>query len=181
MISIEVQGKDALDSELAEYPRRAQRVIVRALNRGITSARTFMASEIAKDAGLAVGSVRNGMSMREASSERPEAALGSKLDRLPLMKFRARGPFPSRGRGRGVSWESGQGRRTIPNAFIAQMPGGHKGVFRRVGRSRLPIKELYGPSLGHVFAKFRAQGLARAEEMFTTTLNHELDRARDAG
>jgi hypothetical protein len=44
-------------------------------------------------------------------------------------------------------------------------------------RSQLPIKQLYGPSIGHVFAKFRAQGLARAEEMFQKTLDHELERA----
>jgi hypothetical protein len=44
-----------------------------------------------------------------------------------------------------VSVEVNRGKRTlIPGAFIATMPNGHKGVFKRLGKGRLPIKELLG-------------------------------------
>jgi hypothetical protein len=178
MLSIEITGVDAADKVLEEYPRGAQRVIVRALNRGIASANTFMAGAVARDMKMKVGDVKAAFSLRKASFDRPEALLAAPTKRIPLIAFGARGT-----RRGGVT---AAGKR-YPHAFLATMPGGHTGVFMRVAganrrgpkpnRSQLPIKQLYGPSIGHVFAKFRAQGLARAEEMFQKTLDHELERA----
>ena len=34
-----------------------------------------------------------------------------------------------------------------PKAFIADMKSGHTGVWNRVSGSRLPIRQLYGPSV----------------------------------
>jgi len=183
MLSIEITGVDAADRVLEEYPRGAQRVIVRALNRGINSAKTFMGGAVARDMKLRVGDVKAALSLQKASFDRPEAKLGAPTKRIPLIAFGARGT-----RRGGVT---AAGKR-YPHAFIATMPGGHVGVFERVpganrrgpkpNRSQLPIEEKFGASIGHVFAKFRAQGLARAEEMFKTTLDHELEReaARNA-
>ena len=39
-----------------------------------------------------------------------------------------------------------KGRRTIRRAFIATMASGHKGVYRRTTKKRLPIEESFGPS-----------------------------------
>lgn len=47
----------------------------------------------------------------------------------------------------------------MESAFIATMPSGHKGVFRRKGPSRLSIIELRGPSVGGIFRG--AAGIAR--------------------
>lgn len=53
--------------------------------------------------------------------------------------------YPHRQTKRGVSVEVNRGKRTlIRGAFIATMRSGHEGVFRRLGKSRLPIKELLG-------------------------------------
>jgi len=113
--------------------------------------------------------------MREASASRPEASLGASIKRIPLMKFNAKGPVPSRGRGRGVTYRLRGGRGRVENAFIATMKSGHVGVFRRAGKARLGIVELFGPSLGQVFKKFRPAGLARAWEVFQKNFDHELD------
>jgi hypothetical protein len=54
----------------------------------------------------------------------------------------------------GVTYRSGNARKEIPGAFISVMRStGHKGVFKRKGQPRLPIKELAGPSLPHIFVK----------------------------
>jgi copper oxidase (laccase) domain-containing protein len=78
------------------------------------------------------------------------------------------------------------GRSRVSNAFIATMHSGYRGVFARVpgagrrgpkpDRSQLPIVELYGPSIGHVFKKYRPAGLARTREAFETAFEHELNR-----
>jgi hypothetical protein len=45
----------------------------------------------------------------------------------------------------GVIVEVNTGRPTlIRGAFVATMANGHKGIFRRLGKARLPIKELLG-------------------------------------
>jgi hypothetical protein len=173
-LSVETSGSDAIAIDLRDYPAKVTRATVRALNRAIASGRTVMVREIARDTGLRSKDVRDAMVMREASAARPEARLAARLKRIPLIDFRARGPEPSRGRGKGVTYRLSGGRGRIESAFIATMKSGHRGVFRRKGKERLGIIELYGPSLGQVFRKYRAQGMARAQEMFEKNFDHEL-------
>jgi hypothetical protein len=53
--------------------------------------------------------------------------------------------YPARQTRKGVSVEVNRGKRTlVKGAFVATMASGHKGVFRRVGKARLPIHELLG-------------------------------------
>lgn len=176
MPEITITGTPAVLEDFDRYPSKAQRVIVRAINRGIVAARTQIVRDVARDSGLQVSAVRKAISQRNATIGAPAARIGAGLKRLPLIDFGARGPEPSRGRGRGVSYKAATGGRgRIESAFIARMRSGHRGVFRRVGIRRLGIVELFGPSLGQVFAKYRASALARGLEVFTTTLDHELD------
>jgi hypothetical protein len=178
MISLELDGYDALRGELEEYPRRAQRTLIRGLNRGIGAARTFLVKEIARDTGLKSGDVRSKLFLREATASLPVASLAASKKRLPLILFGARGPEPSRGKGRGVSYRLPGGRGRAPHAFLATMRSGHRGVFARVARGRLPIRELRGPSLGRVFAKFRPDAIARANAVVLSTLQHEIARVQ---
>lgn len=184
-MDITITGTPALIEDFDAYPSKAQKVIVRAINRGIVAARTQIVRDIARDSGLKVGDVRAAIRQTTATTGAPVASLGSRLRRLPLIDFNARGPMPSRGRGNGVSYRMGAGnpRTRLPNAFITRVTragedgahSGHDGVFVRVTKQRLPIKQLFGPSLGHVFAKYRAAALARGEEMFLTTLDRDLE------
>ena len=89
------------------------------------------------------------------------------VKRIPLFDFGARQTK------RGVSYNLG-GRKTLAGAFIATMPTGHEGVFMRKGANRLPIQERFGPSLGHVFAKYRPLGVARVQEVFASNFDHEM-------
>ena len=68
-----------------------------------------------------------------------EWALRVSGDPVPLIAY------PHRQTRRGVTVEVNRGKRTlVRHAFIASMKSGHEGVFRRLGKSRLPIKELLG-------------------------------------
>lgn len=160
---------------LREYPRRTQTATARALNRALTTGRATMASLIAKDMGLKVGAAKETVRVRQATSANLEVRLEASLRRIPLYDFSAKGPVPSRGRGRGVTYKIGSaGRSRIETGFIARMASGHLGVFKRSATSRLPIKELFGPSVGHVFLKHREAGLAAMRESFEKNLAHEL-------
>jgi hypothetical protein len=183
---------DTRDAERAfkRLHDRAPLAIMRALNRSIASARTAVASPIAKDLGMKVGDARDRIAIREARLDTLVAQLRASAQRIPLIEFKATGPEPSRGRGRGVTSRLKGGTSRIPDAFIATMRSGHRGVFKRVNLAsppgaltrkgpgawskNLPIYQLVGPSIVHVFEKFAPLAIARAEEQLKKNLAHEL-------
>jgi len=154
----------------------------RTLKRTATAAKTFMVRRVAKDMGLTQTPVNKAVTMRVRESDGviQIIATGSQI---PLINFKARGPYPSRGKGRGVSYDVGQGRKTIPNAFIAVVgSGGHRGVFVRKRQSRLPIQERFGPSVAPVFANHLTEGHDYAQQALVKNATHELAFAiRSAG
>lgn len=172
-IALKLHTKEA-EARLKQLGARAPRVIARSLNRAGSSGRTAMARAVSQDMKLKVGDVRSRIHILEATSTRLSVTLYASAARLPLILFRASGPEPSRGRGRGVSANLG-GRRRYPRAFIATMGSGHRGVFERVARARLPIYELRGPSIAHVFKKHEQVGIDRAMAQLAKNLGHELE------
>jgi hypothetical protein len=157
---------------------RARPAIARALNRSAASAKTLMVSLISTDMGMKVSDVRGLVTVQNATAENLEATFRASPTRVPLYDFRAKGRYPSLGRGNGVTARLPGGAGRYPNAFIAKMPTGHMGVFqRRTGARRLPIYELRGPSIWQAFINRQDQGVARAEEQLAKNLPHELEFA----
>ncbi len=70
--------------------------------------------------------------------------------------------YPHRQTKQGVVVEVNRGKRTlIAGAFVATMKSGHKGVFRRRGKARLPIDELRGSRpIDALLHKGEADGVA---------------------
>ncbi len=144
---------------------------VRALNRSASTARTGMTRLIAADMKLKAGTVRERIAIQEARQARLSAVLNASLKRIPIIDFNAKGPQPSRGKGRGVTARTAT--RNYPHAFIATMRSGHRGVFQRKGVNRLPIQELRGASVGEVFGKYHGEGVRIAEEALVKNLKSE--------
>lgn len=154
-------------------------VAARAVNRAATSGRAAMAQAIRADAGLSSQAVKDAIRIEKATKSRPKAVVEVAGRRIPLIAFQARGPEPSRGRGRGVSYRLPGGRGRVPDAFIATMRSGHRGVFkRRQGAKRLPVTELHGPSIPHVFEKRFAVFLDAADKALVKNLASEISFAQ---
>jgi hypothetical protein len=170
-----------VDRVLASLGSTMPRVITQALNRTIRGVKTVMKREVSKDIGIKVGVVAEGMKITKANVGRPQATLTVRGKRIPLIKLGAKGKEPSRGKGRGVTYRLGGKRRRIPSAFIATMPSGHRGVFKRVRRMRLPITELHGPSIVHVFQKHFGKGRARAAEQLPKEIGSAIRKAASKG
>ena len=179
---------------IAKIKERAPIAQMRALNRSIGSANVAMVRVIASDLTVKQGVVKDRIRIELATPERLRARLYANAKRIPLIDLGAKGPEPSRGRGR-VTVRGTGGRTSIPNAFIATMPGSkHRGVFQRAGgsggrrggppnRSQLPIRELFGPSIWKVFRKFEHVGVTRGQEQLIKNLQSEFRfvlAARDA-
>jgi hypothetical protein len=168
---------------MKDAPARTQKATVRALNRALTTGRAEMARLIAADLGLRIGETKKeAISVEEATPTRLSVRLVASRRRLPLKEFNARGSMPSRGKGRGVSYRIGSGGRgRVENAFLARMASGHIGVFKRTTKKRLPVIELFGPSIGRVFEQHRPAVVDVMREAFNARLDHELKFAFKGG
>jgi hypothetical protein len=167
------------EAGLKRLGKRSRIAVMRAINRTVSSERTQAKRAIAKDTGIKAGDIDRALAVSKAT---PEAAYGTVTAsgrRLPLIALNARGPEPSRGRGRGVSYRLPGGRGRVPSGFIARMRSGHRGVFARLGNApRLPIRELMGPSLPLVFIKkFLPEATVRSVATLAKNLKHEIEFA----
>jgi hypothetical protein len=85
--------------------------------------------------------------------------------------------YPHRQTKKGVSVEVNRGKRTlIAGSFVATMKSGHRGVFRRTGKARLPIDELRGSRpVDALLHRGEADAVAaQGGESFTATLERVL-------
>lgn len=178
----------SMERAIRRLRSRVPRLEVRALNRSATSGRATLARHVSQDTGLNVSDVKDFITIEKATVDRKVAVVRASAKRVPLIKFRASGPEPSRGRGRGVSARVQGDRKRYPHAFIATMKSGHRGVFERKGRSRsrkgmpwgspgLPIRQLFGPSIYHVAQKHVAVAQARFQEQLEKNMAHEFEYA----
>lgn len=157
-LTFDVRGDTAaIQRTLAGYRNGAPTVIRRALNRTVTPVRARAAREIAADLKVKPRTARSALAVRRATSRALEATVTASGQRIPLIEFRARQVK------RGVSYDLGRGRGLAPKAFIATMRSGHRGVFKRLGRPRLPIQELRGPSIPRVFVQEKIIAALRGE------------------
>ncbi len=167
---------------LAKFGAKGHIAAARALNRAGTTTKTLMSRHVAEDTGIKVGAAKAAIDVQPATEMKHAVRLVIRGAQIPLINFRARGPEPSRGRGRGVTAKLKGGRGSYPNAFIATMPSGHRGVFQRSTTkkmrnrgNRAAIYELHGPSLVKVFRKYRPAGLVAGMEALEKNLRHEMD------
>src|SRR5688500_12759806 len=111
-----IRGLDALG-------KAGQTGIARALKRSGTSARTEMARSVAKDTGLGVEFAKREISTSYSVDER-SVRISTAGFRIPLIRFQAKGPRPSRGRkGTQVTAIKFGARTGYPGAFIAKVFG----------------------------------------------------------
>jgi len=153
----------------------------RALDRTAVTAKAEAGRLIAADTGLAVGVAKGAVKVTKSVSS---VSLSLPYKRIPLIKFKAKGPEPSRGKGSGVSYRLPTGRGRLPHAFISTMGSGHRGVFERVpGKfmknkpNRQAIAEKFGPSLGRVFEKVMPKVEEKAQDALVKNISHEINRA----
>lgn len=192
-----------LEKDLLAMGNSAPAIMARALNRAGTSGKTAMVRGVAASTGIRQKRISDDIRISKASRNDLKFVLDIRGRRLPLIEFKAKGPEPSRGRGRGVSWTNEGQTKREPHAFIAAMPQGHRGVFirtrftaagarfkphgtsKRTGRPLLRevIEELFGPSIPHVFEKQIPVFQAASQESLIKNLVHEIgfERSRLQG
>lgn len=181
-ITVDTRGVDAL---LGALPTRLVTGTARAINRTVVQTRAFMVSAMAADTGLPPLIIDPALTVKRAAPGRLEgevAATSRQAAKLiPILQLQARQIGRGPNRSGGVTFRFGGVTKTIPDAFIATMRRtGHRGVFTRRGKSRLPIIEEKGPALRTVFGMSSEKGRAFAQADLATNVAQELETvARD--
>jgi hypothetical protein len=196
MFSVQIDTRQ-LKQAIAQLKEKAPLACARALNKTAASANTQARRTIAKDMKTKQADIQKKLKVVKARRTDLEATLGASGDRIPLVYW-ARDNRVMRGTnlinhlvslityGQGVVYDLGQGKKSLPHAFITTVRSrrqaelgyaGHKGVFRRVGKGRKLSKEFYGPSIPHVFTAetILPAMLASAKANLEKYMKHEVE------
>ena len=149
MITVRVEGIDAVQRLLAEAPRKLARATVHALNDGAVHARAESVRLIGAEWNVKATDIRKALTVRRATVAKQESAVeaaGGRGKGIALASFGAR----TTKKGVTVKLKRSGTRGLLPGAFIARMKSGHRGVFQRKAKSRkqgtpynqLPIREV---------------------------------------
>ena len=146
----------ALRAMLREIPRDVPKVLTRALNKVAKSTHVRILRKISGEYAVSQRDLKNkNISLKRANYKNLMAIIRIKGRRIQILAFKAKQLK------KGVSYKiKKKGGRRVVYAFMESPPGskqsttmasGHKGVFKRRGKSRLPIIELFGPSVPAIF------------------------------
>lgn len=173
----------------------APKASMRAINRTLDGTKTRAIRDIAADLGIKQADLRHvgrgagALSVYRASEQSLRGSLQGTGARIPLYDFGAKDTQDARRKmgdsvkrlvhfvthGQGVTYRMQGKMKRLPHAFTARMASGHIGVFQRKGKRALPVRELFGPSLPHVFRKHIESALkAFASEALQNNLRHEI-------
>jgi len=127
-----------------------ERATARALNRTTTSTVAFFSKETRKEVNVKAATLKKGVRVQRAKPRNQIAVMNVSGQHVPLIAMGAR----QTKRGVTVRKYKTGARILLKSAFIQTMKSGHTGVFRRVHNvGRLPIAEMFGPSLISLWVK----------------------------
>ena len=147
MIDVTFSKRDMnkLQRTLQAVPKALPKVLSRALNKTATTVRAEVSRGLKKESKMNVSVIKKAIAFTKATYKVWVARLDVFGKRIPLVQFNARP------KGKGIAYSIG--KKYIQGGFIQTMPTGHRGALIRQGKARLPIHELFGPSLGIVLEK----------------------------
>lgn len=159
-----------LSRAFAKLPQEIRATVAsRAMRRVADMGRTQVVKRLVERIDVPSGIVRERTSAFERAGE---AVIAVRSSWIPLYKLGAR---------QTRSGVTVMMRGSYRSAFIAKMGSGHVGVFRRDGKARLPISELFGPNPANDVATspdvYRELVTQVAETHVLPRMLHELARA----
>jgi hypothetical protein len=185
MISVDVRSD--IKRVVAEFRAETQHIATatyRALNRAQDKAATETSREIRKVYNVRDRAVKAALKKIRANKSRLVATLRIEGARIGLIEFDARWR-PGQRVGATVRIKVGEGRKPVAGTFIAtrrwrswqdDAEHAHRGVFRRAGKKRLPIRYLRSISIPQAFSNKVVQEAVQrlALESFNQNLEQQL-------
>jgi len=171
LVQVEVDKRQmkSVESLLSAYPKGAEKVLQRSINKVALAARTKIVKEIREDYRLKSGELkRRNVFLKRASRKTLKAHITIKGSRIPLDRFGARQTRT------GISYliNRKKGRQRLCNTFFRD---DKKGVWKRMKKTRLPITELHGPSVPEITEGISALQRNNYDKEVAAKLSREID------
>lgn len=185
---IDVRSVSGIRSALREVGRMdkdVRKAVYSALSRVTTRVRTESGRKVRETYVVKSKAVTGQVMLRRGNASNLSNELRWKGGNIPLILFRTNPKVPGGRRPRVLraAVKRDGGNKPIDGAFLTRMSSGHVGVFRRSGRKRLPVEELYGPAvpvmLNNEEVVEHLENVAITE--FDKRLEHELNRRLGGG
>jgi len=149
LVSIKLNGVEKLLKKLD--PKAQDKIATRTVSKVAAQAKTAADKEIRKDYRIKKKDLK--LTLHKAVSGTAIAVIKGSRRSISLAKFSAR----QLKAGTRVEAKRGE-KKVFSHAFISTMSTGYKGVFIRAKKgdkrvSRLPVKEIYGPSPGQLLKR----------------------------
>lgn len=184
-VELTVSGGEIAAKYLAEIGKGLPVAMARAANRAADAARTYSRRALTAEIGLAAKYGARALTVfPKATPDNLVATVRARGFRLPLIAYTGTSGFRS---GKGIAGRTYRTGTVPAGAFFAQVPSGHRGIFKRsgrFGRRGKPylerIQQVTGPSVPELVVAqdiFDRAG-ERALEVFRERLDHEVDRLR---
>lgn len=134
------------------FPGALKRALTKAGNRALRDMKAASQKSVRFRKKLPVAKVNDALKIVFPRGKNDIASLEWRMDvsrkLVPLVQY----PYRLTRSGVSVKVNAAGGFKPIKNAFVAQMRSGHIGIFRRVGKKRLPIVEAkYSTTVSDVF------------------------------
>jgi len=144
MLSISVKGKlgELARAVGSDGPKKLRRETATAINATARKTQSMLSKEIGKELATSQKEIKKTI---RVTSKASAAKLGATVSQRPTSRISLL-QFGARQTKKGVSYKVSKtkGRKTVPGAFIVNRLGQH--VFKRKGKTSLPITKLHGPS-----------------------------------
>lgn len=179
MIKIEPIGLEKVDKILKDLPAKANQIKYRAVQRAALAGKTEAIKQAKNKYNLKTKEITKTFKLIKPTKDDPTSKLISTGKRVRLIKFKVNPKtVPKKRKNIKVSVLKAQGLKTLKTAFIAKMQNGITGIFEREGKERLPVRQLYGPSVPQLFKDetIKTAIKERAKEALEERIVHELNR-----
>jgi hypothetical protein len=178
MLEIKIDAKQLLRLErtVRDIKNGVAKVLAPAINRALANGATTVKREIRKVYTIKAKDIP--VKVKKASTNHPVGAVVLADSMLPLEKFQLSGG--TRRRPLRAVVKRGHGG-IIKSGFMATMPTGHTGAFRRKGPPRLPIKSLLTISAPIMASQPNVAPAVTASMAATLSkrIDHEIKRIMD--
>ena len=183
MIIINAHELRKVEMRLGEYKSKAPAVISRALNRVASNAKTNINRKTREIYVVKAKDINQTMIIKRANSTKLTAFIISRGQRMPLERFKY-SPKKPRPKNPPTALKIGVKKgstKDLLHAFVAEINGNK--IMTRVGKSRLPIKRMYGPAVPQMVKneEIRRYVERQAELLYKQRLTHEIKRIIEGG
>ena len=187
-----LQSMSGIKSKSRAVQMATEKAIVSSLNKMAAQGMTQGRKAITDKYNIKAKDVKNAITIKRASKGRHEAIIKARGDSsLPLFLFGGspkqpksqvgiKAPYKRRTRASAKVLKAGK-REKLKHAFVAKMPSGNVGIFERVGKKSLPLREKTTIGIPKMF-KFEAVKAidrvveTKGEQIFKHELGYYLDK-----